>query len=1009
MLFQIAGFSSPVHSVFIFSEKTSTNTEERYIGSTFNVDGDASFDATDSIDIVGSGLDIGGGLALNAKEVTIKAGTEETTSTSSETTRTAGASYSTNGGASANASGSNTDADSYSKTHINSTINAGSLTSTSENLTLSGANVEVAGGIDIDTGNLVIESLQDESTSNSKTEGYSVGAGVSATSMNPSALGANENSSKADSKWVNNQTTLIGGTSGSGDVNISADKTTLKGVVVASATRNEDGTLTDNSTAGTGSLNLATDELIIEDIKDKDHSENKGFDVSAGLSSTGSTTVGLTSDGHKKEQTTLATLGGGNITKKDGTKHDTSATNSDLNNSQEITKDMKTGGLNASVTVDHRLATEDGRKDIKENFQDGYEHGEDIARAVDTIIESDDLGILNAGESIHNNAMSTQLKNDLVRNPENAQILAGLQSKNPEEYAAATKALGKLAQEKFGLETSEINLYDGDETTSGTLANNALGDVAGGVVIDENNSEYGKIFIDAGDGATKTDMANTLGHEVLETQSLQGKDGGVFGANSEQAQEAMGNAFGEQFADRINQAAGGDLDSTGGSSFNSDLKNSNAVNAGTKNANKVGNATVDHRQLYVAEAKAIIGAAPAYAKERNISEAQAKKELTQQALLQVDKKWSEQKHIEENPEARATLAGISATNAPAEDSYVEGGKVGLFIATPNDFDNPYINANQASRIEDGAAGEKGFLTTNATKDGVLPVGLTPMEVVSETASGALNGMKTAGEALLNDFPGAMQSVASAVGDTVSGCIEGCIGSDPREGYSGDRNHVDLLQGDKESAIGNAASAMAGELLPVATVVNQTGRVVGEVAESIKESVKTKPVYSGNNGSSLGEGDFDGQSPTEIKSLQSAQDADRELAVENNFTKPDGSTWWPDNTKGFDKVPGSERPANHHEGEIITRYVGGDPGSYDPKKDTGKYTSPENVSEEGRAMAGSAGKTEHVFVIKNSSIKTTQSNAAPFFNKEGLGIQNEHEKDIRTLINDGDIEYKGVKK
>ena len=44
-------------------------------------------------------MDIAGGLALNAKDVTIKAGTEETTSTSSETTRTAGmtASYGSGG------------------------------------------------------------------------------------------------------------------------------------------------------------------------------------------------------------------------------------------------------------------------------------------------------------------------------------------------------------------------------------------------------------------------------------------------------------------------------------------------------------------------------------------------------------------------------------------------------------------------------------------------------------------------------------------------------------------------------------------------------------------------------------------------------------------------------------------------------------------------------------------------------------------------------------------------
>lgn len=872
------GFYASGSAEKTITEKTSTDTEERYIGSNFNVGGDASFDATDSIDIVGSNMDIAGGLTLNAKDVTIKAGTEEATSTSSETTRTAGMTVSYGSGGSeafsggVNASGSNTDADSYSKTHINSSINAGSLTSTSDNLTLSGANVEIAGNIDIDTGNLTIESLQDEASSSSKTEGYSASGNMGGDgSVSPGNFGANENSSKANSQWVNNQTTLIGGTAGAGDVNISADKTTIKGAVVASATRNEDGTLTDNSTAGTGSLNLATDELIIEDIKDKDHSESKGFDVSTsvGYNSdnpdtkstdegylTGSTTVGLTSDGHKKEQNTLATLGGGNITKKDGSAHEeglVESANSDLNNSQEITKDMKTGGLNATVTVDHRLLSENGLNDISNDFEDSYEHGEDIARAVDTVIESDDLGILNAGEGIHNNAMATQLKNDLIRNPENAHILAGLQSGNPEEYDAATQALGKLAQEKFGLEASEINLYDGDETTSGTLANNALGDVAGGVVIDESNSEYGNIFIDAGDGATKTDMANTLGHEVLETQALQGKDGGVFGANSEQTQEAMGTAFGEQFADRINQAAGGNLDSTGGATFSSDLKNSNSVASGTQSANNVGNATVDHRQLYVAEAKAIIDAAPAYAKKHDISEAEAKKELTQQALLQVDKEWSEQKHIVENERARDELAGISATKPPAKDGYVEGGEVGLFIATPDDYNNPYINANQASRIEDGAAGEKDFLTTNATENGTLPIGLTPMEVVSETASGVLNGIKDAGEALIDDFPSAMQSAASAVADTVSGCLEqGCIGSDPREGFDGDRAHVDLLQGDKESAIGNNASAMAGELLPVATVVNQTGRVIGGVAGTIKDGVDSKVTPSGNNDASMGE-------------------------------------------------------------------------------------------------------------------------------------------------------------
>tara|TARA_B100001063_G_scaffold25722_1_gene19679 strand:+ start:321 stop:1199 length:879 start_codon:yes stop_codon:yes gene_type:complete len=143
-------------------------------------------------------------------------------------------------------------------------------------------------------------------------------------------------------------------------------------------------------------------------------------------------------------------------------------------------------------------------------------------------------------------------------------------------------------------------------------------------------------------------------------------------------------------------------------------------------------------------------------------------------------------------------------------------------------------------IDRGMAGDKDFLTVNATENGVLPVGLTPMEVVTETTISVLNGIKSAGEALVDDYPSAMQSAASAISESVSGCIDqgiGCVASDPREGYSGDRAFVDLLQGDKESAIGNNASAMAGELLPVATVVNQTGRVVGEVAEAMKNSVE----------------------------------------------------------------------------------------------------------------------------------------------------------------------------
>ena len=43
------------------------------------------------------------------------------------------------------------------------------------------------------------------------------------------------------------------------------------------------------------------------------------------------------------------------------------------------------------------------------------------------------------------------------------------------------------------------------------------------------------------------------------------------GGNNDGAQEAQADAFGTQLGNRINQAAGGDLDSSGGSTFNNSL------------------------------------------------------------------------------------------------------------------------------------------------------------------------------------------------------------------------------------------------------------------------------------------------------------------------------------------------------------------------------------------------------------------------------------------------------
>ena len=550
------------------TETTTTNTSSTFNGSSINL-GSGKLNAENKIEVTGSTINVVDNLEINADDIIVKAGIEETTETSSETTRTAGAtaSYGASGASGGvNASGSNTDSESYSKTHINSTINAGSLNSTSDNLTLSGANVEVAGNIDIDTGNLTIESLQDESSSSSKTEGYN----ASVSKDGDVSGGANQNSSNSDSKWVNNQTTLIGGTSsgemGEGDVNINADSTTITGATVASATRNEDGSLTDNSSSGTGSLNLATDELVINNLQDKDHSESEGFDVSG---SSGSTTVGLTSNGHKTEQDTLATLGGGNITKKDGSEHDVSDVNSDLNNSQVITKDQQTGGLDATVTVDHRLLSGDGLKDIAEDFEDTVDHAEEIGKSVKQVATLDTVGIEHFAGLVNDKAeMRTGVAQ--IHDQENEEGENELRDVINDSEASAEEtqdALSALAQALTGDESQQVDLYSEGENGTENLKG-FYDDADGQIALNTQQTDMTDV----------SDKVEVVGHESYHAK-LDQEDSGF----SEADREALAHDAGERTSEHWNKENRRDgITTSAGSNadWNKNNQNSNTISFG---------------------------------------------------------------------------------------------------------------------------------------------------------------------------------------------------------------------------------------------------------------------------------------------------------------------------------------------------------------------------------------------------------------------------------------------
>jgi hypothetical protein len=310
----------------------------------------------------------------------------------------------------------------------------------------------------------------------------------------------------------------------------------------------------------------------------------------------------------------LATLGHGNITvggvqlERDGVLTDAGKSEGSVliginRNTEETEKTLWDSSQSQTVdaTLDHRLLSKDGINSIKNDFVDTAEFGQDIARATNAVKKNENLNITDFWTTLDNNTKATQIKNELVRDPANAEILEGLKSENPDQFSKAFVQLGELAQEKFGIsseEFGEIFLYDGNKTTSTSLGNTIFEDTKGGLVTDKNNIEAGNIFVNA-NGAVKTELVNTLGHETVELLTF------VKNESNDATQEAQATAFGSQFSDRVNQAAGGDLDSSTGSDFSRSLNSSWSVVNGTVHANNVGNSNTDNRRVKIEEAETL--------------------------------------------------------------------------------------------------------------------------------------------------------------------------------------------------------------------------------------------------------------------------------------------------------------------------------------------------------------------------------------------------------------------
>ena len=301
-----------------------------------------------NISISGTDVKVENDLDLSAKkDIVIKASEENYTSSSSSSQTGISLSANLEEGriADLSISQAGTRGRGNGTNYINSTVNVGGkLKTNSENLTLSGANVE-ADKLDIKAKNVVIESKQDKS----ERKDSSYGGSFSIDLVNPSSFSANINGSKGSGEkdWVNKQSSLIAKNGGK----IDTDSLTNIGAVIGSESEKE-------------KLKVLANKVVVKDLEDKNKYENIGGGISFG---TDVPNISVKHDKIDKEQINRASAINTDFEisgKK--TSAEELGFNTDIDKAQEKTKD-KEKHLDAELHTD--LIGEDKRNEIKYAFK----------------------------------------------------------------------------------------------------------------------------------------------------------------------------------------------------------------------------------------------------------------------------------------------------------------------------------------------------------------------------------------------------------------------------------------------------------------------------------------------------------------------------------------------------------------------------------------------------------------------------------------------------------------
>lgn len=501
---------------------------QKWKGSFFNVGGDATFKVKDDFTLQGSNLQVTKKLTLDAKKINVLAGVEESRSSSNSEEHQAGASigFSAPTNVSGNASTQNSDSSSHSTRHVLAGISAGTMESTSKAFTVKGGKVNVFGKADVTTDKLTVASVQDTSSNHNQSKGFNISGGTNGLG----SVGGNASKGNGERKWTTEQSSFLVNTSGQAKDSgqIKAKHTHLEGGILASAQTDEYGRIVKDN----GDLNLQTQTLTQTHVYDTDTQDQKGINLSVSASKSGTSTLGANHSGHNRKQTTFASLGGGNI--QIGGKQQSDAElkkqglNTDITQTQKITKNQQTGGLNASVTVDHRLASEQGRNSIREDVKKTGM----FADAAIQVATTEKVGLLDFNKQLGKQHDTYEgIKAELNNNPELAQQLND-PNLSPEQKQKIFNRLANSVMKKMGYKNTNVKLVDTSEKgQSGGEVNGHYGEDKNAYINDKNNH------------STK-DSLTTLGHELAHAQDDQE---GTFEPGS-QDQNTYATNYGSDFA-----------------------------------------------------------------------------------------------------------------------------------------------------------------------------------------------------------------------------------------------------------------------------------------------------------------------------------------------------------------------------------------------------------------------------------------------------------------------------